>query len=212
MSVNKSREPLLYIQQPEIAFPKTEMQHTYVVRKAELESENTVLKPLADRESKLNKTVESNDNNHKHDHGIQSNEEETKVNSLSNTVMDEGELQSKIQNEELPTSSIQDAIHQYNKQDQKEAPSSNPTRKKQSYSFNRVKSFKEMNTVERLNYLVHFPKLLPPVPCVFVTKSRSVKGFLVNKTEDAIEIKQFNDQMMQISIGELIEVKMIGLK
>ncbi len=50
-----------------------------------------------------------------------------------------------------------------------------------------------MNTIERLNYLVHFPKLLPPVPCVFVTKSRSVKGFLVKKTEDSIEIKQFND-------------------
>ena len=75
-----------------------------------------------------------------------------------------------------------------------------------------MKSFKEMNTIERLNYLVHFPKLLPPVPCVFVTKSRSVKGFLVKQTEDSIEIKQFNDQMMQISLRELIEVKMIGLK
>ena len=169
------------------------MQHTYVVRKAELESENTVLKPLAEKESKSNKTLESNHNNHTHDHTVQSNEEETKEKSLSNTVMDEGELQSKIQNEELPSSAIQDAIQQYHKQDQNDVPSSNPTRKKQSYSFNRVKSFKEMNTIERLNYLVHFPKLLPPVPCVFVTKSRSVKGFLVKKTEDSIEIKQFND-------------------
>jgi Spore coat protein CotO len=212
MSVNDSREPLLYIQQPEIAFPKAEMQQTYVVRKAELESENTVLKPLAEKESKPNKTLESNHHNHTHDHAIRSNEEETEEKSLSNTVMDEGELQSKIQNEELPSSAIQDAIHQYHKQDQNDVPSTKPTRNKQSYSFNRVKSFKEMNTIERLNYLVHFPKLLPPVPCVFVTKSRSVKGFLVKKTEDAIEIKQFNDQMMQISIRELIEVKMIGLK
>ena len=60
MSVNKSREPLLYIQQPDLAFPKAEMQHTYVVRKAELESENTVLEPLAEKESKPNKTLESN--------------------------------------------------------------------------------------------------------------------------------------------------------
>ena len=212
MTVNKSREPLLYIQQPEITFPKAEMQHTYVVRKAELESENQVLKPLADKEGKLNKTVESNDNKHTPNHAIQSIEEETKEKSLSNTVMDEGELQSKIRNEELPSTDIQDAIHQYHKQDQNNVPSAKLSRKKQSYSFNRVKSFKEMNTIERLNYLVHFPKLLPPVPCVFVTKSRSVKGFLVEKTEDAIEIKQFNDNMMQISIGELIEVKMIGLK
>ncbi len=49
MSVNKSREPLLYIQQPDLAFPKAEMQHTYVVRKAEFESGNAVLKPLAEK-------------------------------------------------------------------------------------------------------------------------------------------------------------------
>lgn len=213
MSANKSREPLLYIQQPEIVYPKAEMQHTYVVRKAELESENTVLKkPLTDKENKRDKTLESNDNKHTEDHPVQSNEEETKAKSLSNIVMDEGELQSKIQNEELPSSDIQDVINQYHKQDQNDVPSAKSTRKKQSYSFNRVKSFKEMNTIERLNYLAHFPKLLPPVPCVFVTKSRSVKGFLVNRTEDAIEIKQFNEKMLQIPIGELIEVKMIGLK
>jgi hypothetical protein len=212
MSVNKSREPLLYIQQPNFEFPKAEKQHTYVVRKAEFESENAVLKPLAEKEIKSNKTLESNHNIQTQDHTVQSNQEETKEKSLSNKVMDEGELHSKIQTEEIPSSVIQDAIHQYHKQGPNEVPSSNPTRKKQSYSFNRVKSFKEMNTIERLNYLVHFPKLLPPVPCVFVTKSRSVKGFLVKQTEDSIEIKQFNDQMMQISLRELIEVKMIGLK
>ena len=126
--------------------------------------------------------------------------------------MDEGEIQSEMGKEELHSPAIQDAIHQYHKQIQDDASSSNQKRKKQSYSFNRVKSFKEMNTIERLNYLVHFPKLLPPVPCVFVTKSRSVKGFLVNKEVDSIEVKQFNETMMQIPIGELIEVKMIGLK
>jgi hypothetical protein len=209
MSVNKSREPLLYIQQPNFEFPKAEMQHTYVVRKAEFESLNAVLKPLAEKENKSNKTLE---NNQTQEHALQSNQEEAKEKSLSNTVMDEDELQSKIQTDKIPSSAIQDAIHQYHKQGPNEVPSSNPTRKKQSYSFNRVKSFKEMNTIERLNYLVHFPKLLPPVPCVFVTKSRSVKGFLVKQTEDSIEIKQFNDQMMQISLRELIEVKMIGLK
>ena len=97
MSVNKSREPLLYIQQPDFEFPKAEMQHTYVVRKAEFESENAVLKPLAEKEIKSNKTLESNHNNQTQDHALQSNQEETKEKSLSNTVMDEGELHSKIQ-------------------------------------------------------------------------------------------------------------------
>src|SRR6476661_2112881 len=102
MSVNKSREPLLYIQQPEISFPKAEMQHTYVVRKAELESENTVLEPLAENESKPNKTLESNHHNHTHEHPVQSNAEETKEKSLFNTVEDVGEPQAKRQKEEIP--------------------------------------------------------------------------------------------------------------
>ena len=212
MSVNKSREPLLYIHQPEFAFPKVEMQHTYVVRKAERKSEKPVFMPRTEEESTANQKLESNHNVSTQDHAVNSNKTETKEKSLSNTGVDEGELQSTIQNEDLPSSSIQDVIHQYHKQDQNDVPSTNPMRKKQSNSFNRVKSFKEMNTIERLTYLVHFPKLLPPVPCIFVTKSRSVKGFLVKKTDESIEVKQFNETMMQIPIGELIEVKMIGLK
>ncbi len=205
MPTNKSRDPLLYIQQPELRFPEAEMQQTYVVRKAELEEKNSVVKSLENEsESDNNSLIQAQ--------SVKNKEEETKEKSLSKPVKDEGGVLSDIQKEDLHSAAIQDAIQQYHKQSQDDDPSSNPKRKKQSYSFNRVKSFKEMNTIERLNYLVHFPKLLPPVPCVFVTKSRSVKGFLMNKEEDSIEVKQFNDQMIQISIGELIEVKMIGLK
>ena len=178
MPTNKSRDPLLYIQQPELRFPEAEMQQTYVVRKAELEEKNSVCKAIGKMKVNLNKTKSSLIIQAQ---SVKNKEEETKEKSLSKPVKDEGGVLSDIQKEDLHSAAIQDAIQQYHKQSQDDDPSSNPKRKKQSYSFNRVKSFKEMNTIERLNYLVHFPKLLPPVPCVFVTKSRSVKGFLMNK-------------------------------
>lgn len=216
MSKNKSRDPLLYIQQPELAFPKAEMQQSYIVKKAELEQENLALIPIPDTEDKTQKESEHNHNSSQvRDRGTEKEVKETKEVSSSKSVIDKGEKTANkgdSKKEDLTPEAIQEAINQYNKQSQKEDRPSNSTRKQQSYSFKRVKSFKEMNTVERLNYLEHFPKLLPPVPCVFVTSNSSTKGYLVNKMEDSIEIKQFNDKKMQIPIEQLTEVKMIGLK
>src|SRR4051812_10799603 len=49
---------------------------------------------------------------------------------------------------------------------------------RQHTTFNRVKSFKEMNIEERLDYLINYPKVLPPAPCVFVTEEKSYQGYL----------------------------------
>ena len=69
-----------------------------------------------------------------------------------------------------------------------------------------------MSTTEKLNYLVHFPKLLPPVPCIFVTDNSSVRGFLVERTEDSVKVKQFNEKILHIPIEKLTDVKMIGIQ
>ena len=82
MSVNKSREPLLYIHQPEFAFPKAEMQHTYVVRKAERKSEKPVSMPRTEEESTTNQKLESNHNVSTQDHAVNSNKTEMKEKSI----------------------------------------------------------------------------------------------------------------------------------
>ena len=53
MSNNKSRDPLLYIQQPHFSFPKADMQQTYLAKKEVAEAKrSTSVIPLAEVESK----------------------------------------------------------------------------------------------------------------------------------------------------------------
>ena len=79
-------------------------------------------------------------------------------------------------------------------------------------TFNRVKKFKEMNTLERIDYLYNFPKQLPPVPCVFETDDSSFRGNIIHKTDNLIELKLFNGKTMEIPIETIKEVRMIGLR
>ncbi|MFD0826228.1 CotO family spore coat protein [Neobacillus sp. M.A.Huq-85] len=83
---------------------------------------------------------------------------------------------------------------------------------RQKYSFKKVKSFKEMNMKERLEYLVDFPKALPPVPCVFYTRDKNYQGYLKDYQGKEITI-QFHDQTTKtLPVGELTDVIMIGIK
>jgi hypothetical protein len=83
---------------------------------------------------------------------------------------------------------------------------------KQHSSFSRVKSFKDMDIKERLDYLYNFPKVLPPVPCVFNTGEKSFQGYLSDYKDDQVTI-QFHDQTTKtIGIQELKEIIMIGIK
>ena len=42
-------------------------------------------------------------------------------------------------------------------------------------SFKRLKSFKEMDISERVDYLINYPSVLPPVPCLFLTSEKSLQ-------------------------------------
>ena len=61
--------------------------------------------------------------------------------------------------------------------------------RKNNVHFNRVKVFKEMNLIERLEYLANFPKALPPVPCVFITEEKNYQGYLVEYNDQEITIR-----------------------
>jgi hypothetical protein len=195
MSRNQSRDPLFYIIQPEITLPKGNMQEKFIVKKTEQGQETPI--------SEGNSTLIQDD-----DKSIVKEEEKSikQSNSLETNFLEEKEIQS---------ADVQDVINEYNEKfETEEAKESKlfTTRKQHSYTMKRLKSFIEMNKLERISYLLNFPRQLPPVPCVFVTKTSSVRGFLIDKTEDAIEIKQFNDKTMEILIDDLVSIKMIGLK
>jgi hypothetical protein len=79
-------------------------------------------------------------------------------------------------------------------------------------AFNRVKGFKEMNLMERLEYLDNFPKALPPVPCVFYTEEKNYQGYLVEYNEQDVTIRFPNQTTETIPFKSLKDVMMIGIK
>jgi hypothetical protein len=180
----KEMEPLFYIQQPILKFPENKMQTVYSSRKAELERKKRQLETGSEL----------------HDHPtIEKHKKKL-----------EEEAVKKVTDQEK----VQEAIEEFEsgREEKKEGPSFAFTTEKRKPSFQRVKSFKEMNTTERLDYLIDFPKQLPPIPCIFETEEKAIRGFLASKDEEWIEIKLFNETTEKISIQLLKEVKMIGLR
>ncbi|MFO1445571.1 hypothetical protein KDN24_20705 [Bacillus sp. Bva_UNVM-123] len=90
------------------------------------------------------------------------------------------------------------------------APFISQKEKKSRSSFQRLRSFREMNTFERLNYLAEFPKQLAPVTCVFETEDQTFRGILIGMDEEAIEIRKQDGQLLTINPQLIKEVRMIG--
>jgi hypothetical protein len=79
-------------------------------------------------------------------------------------------------------------------------------------TFNKIKGFREMNLMERLEYLENFPKALPPAPCVFYTEEKNLQGYLVEYNEQDVTIRFPNQTTETISLKNLKDVMMIGIK
>ncbi|MCP1157689.1 spore coat CotO family protein [Bacillus infantis] len=104
---------------------------------------------------------------------------------------------------------VQSAIRDY--QDAQLEKKEEESRKQGFFSFQRVKPFKEMNVEERLDYLIHFPKQLPPVPCLVLTEEKTYRGIVQSMpSEDRVEIKLMDQSLETISVKSIKEIKMIG--
>ncbi|MBB6443563.1 CotO family spore coat protein [Bacillus benzoevorans] len=208
----KTPEPLLYIQQPEIDFPESDMQEIYMIKKTE-------------GKSQMNNVVQTQKNGSLKDSAQTETEEDF---SLQNEPLLEkltGFKQDSLdKTEELPNLAspegmdladghleLQQIIANYELERRYETESKPlSSKKRHTVSLKRVKSFKEMDMEEKLEYLEHFPKQLPPAPCIFTTGNRFIRGFLLSKMEHEIEIKTFDEKALQISISELKDIQMIG--
>lgn len=83
--------------------------------------------------------------------------------------------------------------------------------KKHGYGLRRLKTFREMDIEEKLDYLHQFPKQLPPVPCLFQTANKALRGLLLDKTDDHIVLRLLDKSEATVGIKDLIEIRMIGL-
>ena len=79
-------------------------------------------------------------------------------------------------------------------------------------SFKRVKPFKEMNVEERLDYLINYPKVLPPPPCVFITDEGNYQGYLTEYDGNEVTIRFHDQTMKNVSVNALKNVMLIGIK
>ncbi|MBY0144774.1 CotO family spore coat protein [Neobacillus niacini] len=86
------------------------------------------------------------------------------------------------------------------------------TNQEKQRNFNRVKGFKEMNLIERLEYLANFPKALPPVPCVYYTEEKNYQGYLVEYNEQEITIRIPNQKTETIPVKNIKDIIMIGIR
>jgi hypothetical protein len=84
--------------------------------------------------------------------------------------------------------------------------------KRQHTTFNRVKPFKEMNIEERLDYLINYPKVLPPAPCVFATEEKNYQGYLIEYDGQEATIRFHDQSTKTVPVHELKNVLLIGIK
>lgn len=118
-------------------------------------------------------------------------------------LKDKKELTKEGMEKQTPTENVQEQIQNYQEQQVEKAP--------RKPAFKRLKSFKEMGIVEKLEYLLHFPKQLPPVPCIVITANENIRGFIVDLTEENADIKLMDQSIVTLKISTIQEVRMIGM-
>ncbi|MGG3469848.1 CotO family spore coat protein [Neobacillus pocheonensis] len=116
-----------------------------------------------------------------------------------------------IPKEEPKMKAKKDAIHQPIQKDIPKTEVASHQENKQP-SFSRVKPFKEMDIKERLEYLINFPKVLPPAPCVLYTVDKSYQGYLKEYADNQVTIQLPNQSIKTVAFEDIKNVVMIGIK
>lgn len=177
----KTKEPMLYIHQPNFKMPEIKMQEVYSAKNAKKQD-------AADRQAKDN-----------HKKSKPAGQREESIFGPASPELGSGERKEDVQS----------AIGDY--QDAHLEKKEEESRKQGFFSFQRVKPFKEMDVEERLKYLLNFPKQLPPVPCLISTEEKTYRGIVQSMpTVSEVEIKLMDQSLETINIKSIKEIRMIG--
>ncbi|WP_160720809.1 CotO family spore coat protein [Bacillus sp. USDA818B3_A] len=219
MSTKKNQSPLLYIHQTFNRAPSTtNMQEVYTNRR-----EQELLEEELPLEEDSNNTISLAQKDLLHEDRAE--KEQPEVNSPVKSERPGAKLPVKLEKSgaKLPVNSEQPEVKLPVKPEQLETklPAKSEREEvntpvkpqgKQRSPIKRVKPFKEMGLYERLDYLLNFPKVLPPVPCVFYTAEGNFQGYLTEYTDQHVTIR-FHDQTIRtIPLEHMNNVVMIGIK
>ncbi|MGG1676557.1 CotO family spore coat protein [Neobacillus sp. NRS-1170] len=126
------------------------------------------------------------------------------------------ETKKRVKKEAIPDDISMDVTKKESKSNQEKSQSnqekSQSNQKKSRSSMSRVKPFKEMNKVERIEYLLNFPKVLPPAPCVIYTANNRYQGFLTEYADNRVTIQSPDQSSNTILLEDIKNVIMIGIK
>ncbi|MBS4188903.1 hypothetical protein KHA94_01545 [Bacillus sp. FJAT-49705] len=194
MLKKKQKAPLFYIQQPVTQLPVRNMQEIYSSKRAENQLEMSAAHPIGVNTS------------------LPSSKEEILSNEIEVSELKKAEME--IKDSDMVHEVIEsiESIEEKNSKNISSSSFESKPKMKLTPSFKRLKSFKEMNNLERIDYLNEFPKQLPPVPCIFETEQNSWRGTFVGKNDETIEIKLFDGKSQSIEIQALKEIRMVGLR
>ncbi|MFB6465360.1 CotO family spore coat protein [Cytobacillus sp. Hz8] len=182
------QEPILYIQQPEFNKPNIKMQAIFVARN----SKGRILNERIDN-------PEEKEYQNRKETIVDTNDEVVEVMILSEING------TQVERYEQSSEQIQAIIEAYDAYFVETLQQLST-----GYQIDKRKFFREMTIPERIQYLVNFPKEVPPVTCLYLTKDQLVRGFLINKNDECIEIKQLNQSIIKLKIRDITEIKMLG--
>ncbi len=195
------KEPLLFITQPSsIEPPKVKMQEVFSAKKAEETKRNQQKKQHREEKEKPIFTNRQEAKLVKETKKVK----KQKIHYLNDLGEETGVFGTPLKKAEDTGAEEKNQKAQDEKVEQRD-------KRQPGTFFKRVKSFREMTTAERLDYLVHFPKQLPPVPCLFETEDTAVRGYLKSKTEDEVEVLLFNKMVKTLPVRDIKSVRMIGM-
>ncbi|MFE8700412.1 CotO family spore coat protein [Cytobacillus sp. FJAT-54145] len=204
----KSREPLLFIQQPKMKPGKYNMQETYSSKRAEAKKQEAIQRRLIEAKAKEENEIKKEVKKKKIQvEGLGLDQEYSIFGS--NKELSE-KTQENLQKVEKTPEDIQNTINDYEEQVRSGVEKEEYESESFTKGLRKVKSFREMNTEERIQYLVNFPKQLPPVPCMVYTLSETYRGFITGRTEGEINLKLMDQKKKSILIKEIKEIKMAG--
>lgn len=209
--VTMEQKPLLYIDQPTLSPVSFKMQEKFYAKD---EPKNDILKK---KESiQQNQKKKRKEGPHIEERLQQYDEIEIdiknkeKIESLDkkpNPIkINEKEINQKELNEKTVNEKKNEEMKVENKEHDTPLLLSNSV-----FSFQPLKSFKDMTIEERLKYLARFPKNSAPFPCEFITDTKRYRGNLVAYDDQNVKIATFSGKQISILKTDLQYIRIMGL-
>lgn len=192
MADNKkyAREPLLYIHQPTVSRPNAPMQHSYKTQRTTTSSsaeaeKKTPLKPLKKRPST-----------------------ELISQSIIKELHEPLPKQPKKRRPALPVqeveeTSINESIHS------KRMDHTQPTEQTTQDKSGERRKFKDMSTLEKIEYFINTPQHLPRMRSEVKTNEKKFRGVILDKEEDEI-LMRVGRRSTRIKLEDIVDIQLLG--